>query len=290
MKKLNAPTVDDLSVLMKMKDNPKIASQPYIKNEYNTMREKYIHYNDNSGNPWVCSGNEITKNLKEKLEYHYERPYRDLNYIKKIRDEGSPDVCPFCGSSKTGTLDHYLPQADYPEWIIYSKNLVPACDCNSKRQNNVKGKKHNQRILHPYFDDCLKGRIVRAIFTGDFKKPNIDIIPIKEYGTPSETIEFHVNTIIKQTTIVQWMNAKWQSMKRNPQSVISAIPKTAGLITINELDCYLYETLERKDDEHGTMNNWYSMFISGIISSKSAKAWLLETYNGIKNGTINPLD
>ncbi|MBH9742077.1 hypothetical protein CJ419_20630 [Vibrio navarrensis] len=33
-------------------------------------------------------------------------------------------------------MDHFLPQADYPEWIIYSRNLVPACDCNSKRRND----------------------------------------------------------------------------------------------------------------------------------------------------------
>jgi len=136
----------------------------------------------------------------------------------------------------------------------------------------------------------LNERIVRAIFTGDFESPNIDIIPIQQYGTPSETIQFHINNVIKRTTITQWMNTKWQTMKRNPKSMICAIPKAAELITIDQLDDYLYETLECKDDEHGTMNNWYSMFISGIISSTFAKAWLLERFNGIKNGTINPLD
>jgi hypothetical protein len=288
MKRLTPPNIDDLDILLRMKNNLKIASQPFIRNEYRDLLRKYLTYSSSAGNPWACAGQTISNELKEKLEYHFKKPYSDLIYITELRSKGSPDVCPFCGSLKTGTLDHYLPQANYPELIIYSKNLVPACDCNSKRRNDVKGINNNQRVLHPYYDDCLNNRITRAAFTGDLDIPDIDIVPIPQLNVPQETIQFHINTVVKRTTIVPWMRSKWQSMKKNPRTIISSIPRTPNQITMNELDVFLHESLDDKDNEHGTMNNWYSMFISGIQCSIQAKTWLLNRHNGIINGTIDP--
>lgn len=289
MKKLPIPEVDDLDVLKKMKDNDRIASQPYIADEYDVMRLQYISYAGNDGDPWACTGGQISEELKDKLEYHYTHPYSDLKYIKELRSKGSPDVCPLCGSSKTATLDHFLPQADYPEWIVYSKNLVPACDCNSKRRNDVKGSNINERVLHPYYDECLSERIVCAEFKGDLELPDIDIIPLPSRAVSEETVRFHIDTVVKRSTVIPWMEAKWQSMRRRPKNIMSAIPKNAGVLTFDEMEEYILETLEDKDSEHQTLNNWYSMFIFGIYCSDEAKNWLLNIHNGIITGRIDPL-
>ncbi|ART81544.1 hypothetical protein CBP31_01950 [Oceanisphaera profunda] len=197
MKKLSHPQVNDLDILGKMKCNKKITSYPFIKNEYEMMANQYSDYANNDGNPWFCTGWKISNYLKNRLERHYIKPYSDLKYIKELRDKGSPNVCPLCGSLKTATLDHFLPQADYPEWIIYSKNLIPACDCNSKRSNNVKGVNDRQRVLHPYYDDCLSSRLVSASFSGDFNEPSVDIVPLHSQYVAEETILFHIDTVIK---------------------------------------------------------------------------------------------
>lgn len=290
MKKLPLPEVNDLEILESMRDNPRLSCQPYISQEYDFLRDKYLEYAVHEGNPWSCVGSVISNDLKTKLKYHFKKPYSDLEYIKILRSQGSPDVCPMCGSSKTGTLDHFLPQGNYPEWIIYSKNLIPACDCNSKRGEHVRGDNINKRVLHPYFDDCLNTRIVRAEFNGDFEEPFINIVPALNEAVNEETLIFHIETVVKKSTIVTWMEAKWQSLRRRPRAIISSIPRVEREITMDELEQFILETLDDKDTEHQTPNNWYSMFIYGIYLSEPAKHWLLERYNGIVTGLIDPLN
>ena len=70
---------------------------------------------------------------------------------------------------------------------------------------------------------------------------------------------------------------------------MSAIPKNAGVLTFDQMEEYILETLEDKDSEHQTLNNWYSTFIFGIYCSDEAKNWLLNIHNGIITGRIDPL-
>ncbi|ART81543.1 hypothetical protein CBP31_01945 [Oceanisphaera profunda] len=76
-------------------------------------------------------------------------------------------------------------------------------------------------------------------------------------------------------------------MRRNPRGLISSIPRDNKPIVMSELDKYLQEILEDKDEEHQTYNNWYSMFIYGIYCSESAKHWLVNRHNGIVTGAID---
>lgn len=89
------------------------------------------------------------------------------NHSSKILGRLEKDIfpwlpCPMCGSLHSGTLDHIFPQSDYPEFAVFSRNLVPACKCNSKRQNDLLGDGQGERILHPYYDVCLGERLLSA--------------------------------------------------------------------------------------------------------------------------------
>lgn len=289
MKLLPFPLIDDFDVLSKMKDNPKIGSQPYVTDEYQLMLDQYNNYINYQGNPWACIGDTISSDLKDRLEKHYLRPYSELKYISIIREKGSPDVCPMCGSLKSGTVDHFLPKTDYPEWAIFSKNLVPACDCNVKRRSDVRGTSFFQRVLHPYYDNCLNSRIVKLELSGDLNNPNMNLVPINVSNVSTMTIQYHINTVIIRSGIFDWLNEKWQVMRRRPCNVISGIPRRALTITMIQLEDYLNDTLDCKDEEHGTPNNWYSILIYGIKQSSNAKSWLLNQHNGIITGSIDPL-
>lgn len=62
-------------------------------------------------------------------------------------------LCPFCGGlGHAGTLDHYLPKANFPAYSVHPHNLVPCCrDCNSGKNASFGAELHEQTI-HPYFD------------------------------------------------------------------------------------------------------------------------------------------
>lgn len=288
MKKLNIPETDDLNILDMMRNNRRISSQGQIDQEYDVIRQQYLHYNHHNGNPWLCES-KVSDLLKKKLKAHYLNPYSELGYIKQMRENGSPDVCPLCGSYKTGTLDHFLPQSNYGDWAIYSNNLVPACDCNSKRRNDVKGVNQHQRILHPYFDDSLEKRLVKAVFSGSFEAPEILLVPTTNTGLNEETIRFHIDTVVTRSSALSWMRRRWESMRKQPRTVISALPRDTRAISQHELEGFIQDTLSDRDEEYGTKNSWYSMLIFGIYSSEAAKTWLLRRYNELARG-VDPLD
>ena len=62
--------------------------------------------------------------------------------------------CPSCGISEAGTLDHYLPKEDYPQYAIFAKNCVPCCaTCNLQKKRLVVDQATDVRLfLHPYYD------------------------------------------------------------------------------------------------------------------------------------------
>lgn len=62
--------------------------------------------------------------------------------------------CPYCGIAETSTLDHYLPKEKYPQFAVFSKNLVPCCSpCNELKTDLVLNAGTSVRVfLHPYFD------------------------------------------------------------------------------------------------------------------------------------------
>lgn len=75
---------------------------------------------------------------------------------KRIQDNLPVAVkgkCPFCMISEPNTLEHYFPEAKYPEYIIFSPNLVPCCSqCNTNKGDIVTINGERQ-FLHFYFDE-----------------------------------------------------------------------------------------------------------------------------------------
>ena len=52
--------------------------------------------------------------------------YKNSTQFKKVRNELlSVPKCPFCTLSRPNTLDHYFDKSDYPEFSVFTPNLVP---------------------------------------------------------------------------------------------------------------------------------------------------------------------
>ena len=164
------PSVDDTSKITLNSNNSRLGrtSYPHLRNQLQQVINGYTDYDANSGNAHTVSAVTISDDLKAGLKSNYKSPPKDLKFINEIRNS-SPNVCPMCGSLKTGTNDHIFPKEDYPWFAVYSKNLVPACDCNSKRgQNLIDG---NKRILHPYYDRFLTQRLLSCKLTPNVAFP-----------------------------------------------------------------------------------------------------------------------
>lgn len=97
----------------------------------------------------------------ESLRHCYDSPSQMVSRIK-ARLLSLPDIlageCPYCRIGEPETLDHYLPKALFPEFSIFSLNLVPVCGrCNNLKSDSFLDS-GCRSFLHPYFD-LLEGNL-----------------------------------------------------------------------------------------------------------------------------------
>jgi HNH endonuclease len=61
-------------------------------------------------------------------------------------------ICPYCGTRKAKTIDHFLPQESFPQLSITFENLVASCiDCNTIK-NSLVALIKEEMLFHPYYE------------------------------------------------------------------------------------------------------------------------------------------
>lgn len=102
-------------------------------------------------------GNLDDSGLRQALLWLYDsrfRTYSDKN-SKSLYEyvRGGCSKCGYCAAGSVSALDHYLPQAVYPELAVVIENIIPVCNsCNSIKRNYCP-KKAVEMLLHPYYDN-----------------------------------------------------------------------------------------------------------------------------------------
>ena len=106
---------------------------------------------------------------------------------KKIKDEIkkiSEVKCPYCGISEPSHLDHYLPRAKFPEFSIFTPNLIHVCSiCNSTyKSDDVITLTGERKFFNPYFDDFIE--------TTQFLKCEIEL-----HGSMYPSFKFYIEDL-----------------------------------------------------------------------------------------------
>jgi hypothetical protein len=261
----------DAAAVVKLANDKRLASFPRLANLVDTMTAAYLAYDRSQGAPMFVFEFPTAEQAKL-LKGHYEKPPKCLQYIKDMRKVSEPRPCPMCGSMHTGTLDHYLPKADFPLFTIFSKNLIPACKCNSKRGTKLLGGQAGERFLHPYYDNCLSERIIRAQFDdlGDVPRVSLELTVPRTHNQYA-AIAFHVREIVEKTAIKGFLSDQWSALYRRPSLVVRDFKVNCR--TQAEVETALTEELDRRDDYHRSKNNWNSVFVRGLLEP-AVLAWL----------------
>jgi hypothetical protein len=162
-----------------------------------SWKAAYFRYKRVRGNPWRLTATTFNPDIGDDLYKLYDsnKNGKALTALRRME----LGCCPVCGGTTTGTLDHYLPRDVYPEFSIFSLNLVPACPhCNSgSKGTTVKGASYGERFLHPYFDDLANGPIWRVAFRAPYAMLTFDAVP--EQGlSPAQTkmVKFHLQNVL----------------------------------------------------------------------------------------------
>lgn len=287
MKKLQPPKVRDVDIVRTLSNNTRLkkTSYPLLKQQLNLVENAYTLYTQQQGNAWQIASPQLNAALETALISHYNSPPEAIDFLTQLR-KSSPESCPMCGGFKPSTLDHVLPKEDYPAWAICSKNLVPACSCNTARGRALKGANATQaRVLHPYFDDCLNERILTTTFeyaaNFNWVKAKVDYVNVNHPDIAS--IKYHTVNIVLKNDIDIWLRGQMNKLKEFPANVIKPLPRRKA-INQAELIEALEDCLESYDEQCGTPNNWSSILLHGLLTSAEIHDWIIGCHNqGIVN-------
>src|ERR1700752_251949 len=288
------PDVDDLTMLRTLANTPGLASYPLLQRRLRRISGRYRTYVEALGNAWEIPSlrrSALPDVLRVALRSHYDTPPQLIGYLSRMRSEASPDICSMCGAPKSGTLDHVFPKAQFPEFSFFSGNLVPACDCNTKRGERFKGRRREERVLHPYFDGALKRRLIRASLsagTSGYSRPGISLKICVRSSNPIYTaVKYHLENVIERTDVVPYLCQYWKRILRNPEDHLS-LP--SGAFTKSQFDHAVREELRRLDRRRSPRNNWESMLFAGLTASTAARTFLIRTVRDLRTGRINAAD
>jgi hypothetical protein len=285
MKRLTPPPFDDAAALLTLANHRGLSSYDELLRNLTPIQRSYLRYTVAAGDPALaeqpCG---LPASLARKLKAHYKKPPTALPVIGTIRRELSPTVCPMCGSPGFGTVDHVFPKELYPELCLHSRNLVPACACNVSRKSAFWDKAAG-RVLHPYFDEVLNSRLVRATIAGPFETATLGLElccgPIPELPR----VQFHVRHIVEKTPIIEFLRTQWVNLRRQHTTV----PELTGAVMQSEqFMAAAHNVLTRFDAEYATPNNWKSIFWSGLVNSPEACDFALAQINAVKQGLLDP--
>lgn len=272
MNKINRPKFCDSIAITNLVSNTSLGHHGSIMNCLPLLKSAYKEYIRKAGIPDKNNYTALTKAAGDALIYYYSHPPKSHNEINNIRKKDSNSLCPMCGSMHRGTLDHVLPKNNFPEFAIFSRNLVPACKCNF-----VKGKKSTNgagaRILHPYYDKILGKRLISAKFDSLSRIPTIDIKILLSNNHPLyQSVVFHVDEIVKKNDILGYLSEQWEMFYLHPESVIRGL--TPRLTEPANYFKLLKKELLLLDKKHKGKNNWNSVFVSGLYS-RTICTWVL---------------
>lgn len=185
--------------------------------------------------------------------------------IQKI----SGDVCPYCGIDRPSHLDHFIPRSKFPEFSIYSSNLIYVCSiCNSKyKGDKILNSKGERIFFNPYFDNFIE--------TIQFLKCRIivnDIYPKFEFYiedlSKTNSYEYMImkNHFEAMNLKINYMNQIVnQKFKRFRNRYVNLKERTYYEISLEQIKNSIEETL--REHQQDNINNWEKVFWESLKDS-----------------------
>jgi len=222
-----------------------------------SISQAYRTYVTNKASPTIIPLT-VTTDQKHAFELAYKGKLSSagLDWINTIYYNGLSS-CPFCGGDGARTIEHYLPQECYPEFSVYSLNLMPSCgSCNTKR-NDANAYGAPIPLLHPFFDKNLLDNI--SLFTS---VTVISGIPGFELtydrtlfnATEQVRIDHHLDTSVDT---IAFFNRTWASLEA--LKCFSEKCATVQDFRVSILDEHIHVCESTRD-----LNSWHHTLCKGL--------------------------
>jgi len=195
------------------------------------------------------------------LRGFYEYPPVELKALLKTRRrDHTLDTCPYCGYPRApDTLDHFLPKEDWPEYAIFSDNLVPQCrSCAPIKGAKCFSAEENQSLyLHPMYSAALATLRFKIDVTIASGKPMFSpsfSVPDSITNEDEHRINLHLKSLKIRARIMDYCNEHYRHWIRIAQSKHCNI-RSILASRLSEKECNPYP------------NNWATAFYQGVLAN-----------------------
>lgn len=222
----------------------------------------YRAYRANAGSPFAIKPHDFGGDFADRQYKLYDTRKRG-GPLGRMRRLPGLLSCPVCGSPVTGSLDHYLPRAVYPEFSIMRANLMPACmHCNSGVKGDTVHGVGNERFIHPYFDHWADEVLWHVEFVAPLTAATFRAVPTAGMAAAQvDIVAFHLKNVLGDQFHLSLAN-EWSTY---PLQI--AIRRPAP--TSEDVIAQVNEDLQVAVVSNGT-NSWKAAFFRGLAADAEA--------------------
>lgn len=268
MKNLVELNLNDINIYEKIADSKRPPRKEILINLIENIRICYDKYVESSSSLEELSSNFVSNSVetievKGCLIHCYDNSTAELNKLKKQINEAQPyeirSRCQLCGIDSSSTLDHYLPKNDFPEYSVFSKNLVPCCNvCNINKGN--KWIENGKRLfLNLYYDKILEKDFLSAKIIIE------DDTPIVEFEIIDQDLNSYFSELISNHFKELNLFDRYKQEANRILSLIKYELKNYDLINsdITLIKKWLKQAADSKKDCYGT-NSWKALIYDAL--------------------------
>ncbi len=180
--------------------------------------------------------------------------------IKKTQKEHLRQICPSCGILPALTVDHYVPKDSYPDFSIYSSNLIWTCGtCNGKKLEYWKEATY-RGIINFYIDD-----IPSFNFLGCKVTSNNGVLKA-DYFIKEDKLTNYPN-IVKHFDKLKILNLYRDHIPTKLGEIIADLKSYKGIINERKLKRILITQYCQRRKDFG-INDWKVGLLKQIIIGK----------------------
>ena len=167
MRNLTPIVCDDQGTLLAIVPRKKsLLRRQRLNNAIPTLIARYEEYTANASELSAISLSPLVGDLIKDCQSFYSSDSEELSALRKAIFDGQPailrSVCQYCSLGEPNTLDHYAPKGRFPEFSMFSENLIPCCGkCNTGKGEQWMEKGH-RHFVNLYFDSFLNQPLLKA--------------------------------------------------------------------------------------------------------------------------------
>lgn len=248
-----------------------ISIESNIRTDY-TEYDLHFHENKLENIPVKPFYQSFKSDLQSLYDYQNSTIKEVKGHIEKLQVRTIRNTCQNCTINSANTLDHILPQGEFPEYIVNPKNLFPCCSqCNSYRNKHLE-KDGLKLFLNLYLDNLPKEQYLFVNFEFD-ENDEIDFNYKLENKFKIETKTFSlIASHYDKLHLLERMRLRANEVYSEIEnSILSGLNKLSTEMIFEEIK----ENISNDQRAYG-FNHWKCVLKLALISDMKYKKYIEE--------------